>query len=107
LERDQAAARKMAAGYQAKVAALEEDNREKTQWALDTEKRLTAEILHQTDELQQAVAALEQTEAELQARTQWAKQLDEEKGLVEQQLALVRSSRWVRLGRKVGVGPAL
>jgi hypothetical protein len=34
-------------------------------------------------------------------------QLDEEKRHVEEQLTLVRASRWVRLGRKVGVGPAL
>jgi len=107
LARDQEAARKMAAGYQAKVAALEEENRETTKWALDTEKRLTAEIRLQTDELLKAVAALEQIETELQARTQWANQLDEEKRRAEQQLALVRASRWVRLGRKVGVGPAL
>jgi SAM-dependent methyltransferase len=107
LERDQEAARRMADGYRNKVAALELENQEKTRWAIDTEKRLTAEIEHQTGELQKAVAALEQTESELQQRTQWATQLDEEKRRVEEQLALVRASRWVRLGRKVGVGPAL
>jgi chromosome segregation ATPase len=107
LERDQENARRMAEGYKVKVAALEQESREKTRWAIDTETRLTAEIRHQTDELQKAVAALEQSEAELQARTQWAMQLDEEKRHVEEQLTLVRASRWVRLGRKVGVGPAL
>jgi SAM-dependent methyltransferase len=107
LERDQENARRMAEGYKVKVAALEQESREKTRWAIDTETRLTAEIRHQTDELQKAVSALEQSEAELQARTQWAMQLDEEKRHVEEQLTLVRASRWVRLGRKVGVGPAL
>jgi SAM-dependent methyltransferase len=107
LQRDQENARRVVDGYQAKVAALEEENREKTRWAIDTETRLTAEIQHYTEELQKAAAALEQTETELQARTQWATQLDEEKRRVEEQLTLVRASRWVRLGRKVGVGPAL
>ena len=107
LERDQEAARQMADGYKSKVAALERENQEKTRWAIDTETRLTAEIRQQTEELQKAMAALERTEAELQARTQWAQQLDQEKQRVEEQLALVRSSRWVRLGRRVGVGPAL
>jgi SAM-dependent methyltransferase len=107
LERDQENARKTAAGYNAKIAALEQENREKTQWALDTESRLTAEIKAQVDELQKAVAALESTEAELQARTRWAAQLDEEKRRLQEQLGMVRASRWVRLGRKVGMGPAL
>ena len=34
-------------------------------------------------------------------------EITEEKQRVEEQLTLVRTSRWVRLGRKVGVGPAL
>src|SRR5262249_2572635 len=103
LRRDQENARKVVAGYAAKVAELEEENREMGQWAA----RLNAEIQHQTDELQKVVAALEHTEAELQARTQWAQQLDEEKRRAEDQLTLVRASRWMRLGRRVGVGPAL
>ena len=53
------------------------------------------------------MAALQQTEQELQARTEWAMKLDEEKRRLEEQLTLVRASRWVKLGRKVGVGPAL
>jgi ubiquinone biosynthesis O-methyltransferase len=107
LARDQENARRVVAGYNAKIAALEKENREKTQWALDTETRLTAEIHQQTEELAKAVAALEQTEKELVARTEWAQQLDQEKRRLEDQLTLVRGSRWVRLGRKVGVGPAL
>jgi ubiquinone biosynthesis O-methyltransferase len=107
LARDQENARRVVDGYNAKIAALEKENREKTQWAIDTETRLTAEVRQQTDELSKAVAALEQTEKELTERTEWAQQLDEEKRRLEDQLTLVRSSRWVKLGRKVGVGPAL
>jgi len=107
LARDQENARRVVEGFNAKIAALEAENREKTQWAIDTETRLTAEILQQTGELVKAVAALEQTERELQERTGWAQQLDEEKRRLEDQLTLVRASRWVKLGRKVGVGPAL
>ena len=107
LARDQENARRVAAGYNAKIAALEAENREKTQWALDTEARLTAEIRRQTDELSKSVEALNHTEEELRLRTEWAQQLDEEKRRLEEQIAMVRGSRWVRLGRKVGVGPAL
>ena len=107
LAREQENARNVVAGLNAKIAALEQENREKTQWAIDTETRLTAEVRQQTEELVKAVAALEHTEGELRARTEWAQRLDEEKRRVEDLLALVRASRWVRLGRKVGVGPAL
>ena len=107
LAREQENARNVVAGLNAKIAALEQENREKTQWTIDTETRLTAEVRQQTEELVKAVAALEHTEGELRARTEWAQRLDEEKRRVEDLLALVRASRWVRLGRKVGVGPAL
>jgi len=107
LARDQANARRVVEAYNTKIAALERENRETAQWAIDLETRLSAEVRQQTDELLKAVAALEQTESELASRTEWARQLDEERRRLEEQLTLIRSSRWVKLGRKVGVGPAL
>ena len=107
MARDQEAARIMAEGYDAKVRELEDDVRAKTQWALDVETALKAEIQKQTAELVRAVEALHHTESELEERTNWALQLQEEGRNLEQQLALVRVSRWVRLGQKVGLGPAL
>jgi septal ring factor EnvC (AmiA/AmiB activator) len=44
LARDQENAREVVARYNAKIAALEEEGREKAQWAIDTETRLSAEI---------------------------------------------------------------
>ena len=76
----------MAEGYEAKVAQLEVDIREKVEWA--------------EQELAQAAKVLEE-------RTAWALRLDEEKRQLEQQLAMVRASRWVRLGRQFGLGPGL
>jgi ubiquinone biosynthesis O-methyltransferase len=105
LARDQANTRKVVTGYTAKVAALEEENREKTRWAVDTETRLTAEIRQQGKELELAVEALHRTEQDLEERTAWALRLQEEGRQLEQQLAMFRASRWVRLGRKVGLGP--
>lgn len=107
LARDQENARKVVAAYNAKIAALEQEGREKTQWALDTEARLTAEIRQIADELAQAAATLEQTEKDLQDRTVWAVRLEQEKRQLEDRLNMVRASRWVKLGRKVGLGPAL
>ena len=112
LARDQENARKLAEGYQAKVAEMEEDLRAKTKWAIDTETRLTAEVEQQTAALAKAVNQLHETENELEQRTAWAKSLEEESRKWEAearrlqvQVALYQGSRWVRLGRKVGLGP--
>jgi chromosome segregation ATPase len=107
LARDQENARRVVAAYNAKIADLEQDNREKTRWALDTEARLTAEIRKIAAVLAQTSATLEQTEMDLQERSAWALRLEGEKRQLEDQLNMVRASRWVRLGRKVGLGPAL
>ena len=107
MEREQAAARKMADDYEAKVRELEEDIRAKTQWARDVEASLTAEVQKQTAHLVAAVEALHHTEKELEDRTAWALRLQEEANGLAQQMELVRASRWMRLGRKIGLGPVL
>jgi SAM-dependent methyltransferase len=110
--REQENARQVAQGYAAKVAALERDNQDKTRWALDTETSLTAVIRDQAERLSVAVAdlstaveALHHTEKELEERTAWALRLQDEARRLEEQVALFRASRWVKLGRTVGLGP--
>jgi len=106
-ESEQANARKVVEGYNRKIAELEQESRETAEWALDTDKRLSAEIERLTADLSSAVAALEGVEKDLAERTAWAQRLDREKAVAEEQLAMVRLSRWVKLGRKVGLGPAV
>ena len=104
LARDQENARQVVAGYNAKIAGLEQEGREKTQWALRSERRdppRSARCCSETD------ATLEQTEKELQERTAWALRLEDERRQLVDRLDMVRASRWVKLGRKVGIGPAL
>jgi SAM-dependent methyltransferase len=107
LARDQENARRVVAGYNGKIAELEEENREKTQWAVDTEARLTADVERVSADLVRTLATLEQTERELKERTAWAQRLDEERRQFAEQLTLVRTSRWIKLGRKVGLGPVV
>jgi chromosome segregation ATPase len=107
LAADQANARRVVEGYNAKITALEQENREKTDWAIETERRLTAEIDRISNELVQAVAEIDRVGRDLEERTAWALRLDQEKSRIEEQLAMVRMSRWVRLGRMAGLGPAL
>jgi SAM-dependent methyltransferase len=82
--------------YQAIVQELEEDIQAKVQWAQ-----------HRGQELALAEEALHRTQKELEDRTAWARSLDEEKRQLEQQIAFVRASRWMRISRKFGLGPAI
>jgi hypothetical protein len=95
------------AGYEAKVGELEGDIQSKIKWAQDVEAALIIEIKKQTAELVKAVAALDLTDKELQERTEWALRLDREKTELAQQLEIYRESRWMKLGRKVGLGPVM
>ncbi|MGH9662728.1 MAG: hypothetical protein ACRD96_29530, partial [Bryobacteraceae bacterium] len=104
---EHSAARAMAGAYEAKVAELEADTRAKAQWAIDTEARLAAELDARARELVECVRLLHDAEATLEARTAWARSLQKEVDELGGQLARVRASRYVRLGRVLGVGPAL
>lgn len=106
LAREQQNAREVAEGYAAKVRDLESDIREKTRWAIDVETNLKADIAKQTADLVRAVEALHHTEKELEERTAWARSLETETQTLHHHLELFQNSRWVKLGRKVGLGPA-
>ena len=103
----QAEANAMAEGYAAQVAELDRENRAKTEWALETEARLTGELAARAEQLAATVRLLDQAEATVVERTQWAQRLDAELGMLRAQLGMVRESRWVKLGRAVGMGPKL
>jgi SAM-dependent methyltransferase len=102
---EQQKAIEMAAAYDAKIRELEADIQAKTEWAHETERRLTAELKAKCDELYEAVRVLTATEGTLEERTRWARQLDEERQKLQAALDQIRSSRWLRVGRAVGLGP--
>ncbi len=89
------------------VRQLEETNTEKTRWALDIERRLTAEIEHLRTQLVETIRLKETAEATVDERTRWALELQRQLDHAEAQLAGVTASRWVRAGRLFGVGPEL
>jgi len=107
IAREQREWRQVADAYDAKVRELEEDIAGKTKWALDTEAQLTAEIENCRSELARCLEALHQSEAELEERTAWALRLQDEAKKLEEQVAMCRASRWIKLGRRIGLGPAL
>ena len=95
----------VAAGYAHKVAELEQENREKTAWAVDTETRLTADLAARAEHLAATVRLLDAAEATVIERTEWAQRVEAELTRLQAHLAMIRQSRWVRVGRSVGVGP--
>lgn len=110
LAREQENARQTVAAYDAKVADVEQDLSSKIAWAKDAEAWLAVEIA----EKKRAVDALHQSETDLEERTAWALKMEEELHRTEAevrrlagQVALYQASRWVKLGRKVGLGPQL
>ena len=107
LTAEQQNATEMAAAYDAKVRELEVENVAKTQWALETDQRLTAEIDRIGQELAECVRLLGQAEETVVERTVWAQRLEQEKQALLSQLNAVRTSRWVKAGRTIGLGPDL
>jgi len=95
------------AGYEAKVLELEEENRVKTAWALDTEVRFSKELAAKCDELAECVRLLESAEQTIVERTLWAQRTEALRDDLAARLSMVQASRWIRLGRSIGLGPKL
>ncbi len=97
----------VASGYEAKVNELETENRAKTEWALATEARFMQELEARGRDLAECVRLLETAEATMEQRTLWAQSVEVQRQQLASQLSMVRSSRWIKLGRKFGVGPLI
>ncbi len=95
----------IAAGYSRKVAELEQENLEKTAWAIETETRLTADLAARAEHLASTARQLDAAEATVIERTEWAHRLQAELTERQTQLSMIRDSRWIKLGRTVGLGP--
>jgi SAM-dependent methyltransferase len=104
---EQAAACEVTEAYEAKLRELDAENEAKTRWAQETEARLGKELEDKCQELAACVELLHQAEQTIEARTAWAEKWETRAYQLEKQTALMRESRWVKLGRKFGLGPDL
>ena len=93
-------------GYEAHILRLEEESRKKTEWALETDARLTAALEAKSKELFECVRLLETAEATVVERTHWAQRVENQRASLAAELEQVRASRWSKLGRMLGLGPA-
>jgi SAM-dependent methyltransferase len=96
------------------IARLESEIEERTRWAVDTEQRLTAQLQevaadrdNQTQELVKCVEILHGTEAALEEQKRYSEKLQGECNRLRAVLDGVQASRWLKLGRAVGLGPEL
>jgi SAM-dependent methyltransferase len=105
MQAEQTKAIEMAAAYQRTVDALEDENRRKTQWAIDTETRLSAALAQKCDELAETVRLLDLAEATVVERTAWAQDLDRALQQANAKLQTLTQSSWVKIGRAARVAP--
>jgi len=101
LSAEQAAARVLVEAYEGKISELDRENLAKTEWGRQLDVQLEAKL----HELTQCIEYLHQAEKTVEERTRWAQGLNAEVEQLRRRLALLESSRWVRLGRRVGLGP--
>lgn len=105
MQSEQAKAIEMGAAYQRTVDALEQENRLKTEWAIDTENRLSAALAQKCEELAETVRLLDQAEATVVERTAWAQDLDRRLQQANAKLHTLSQSSWVKIGRAAGIAP--
>jgi ubiquinone/menaquinone biosynthesis C-methylase UbiE len=96
-------AAELAAGYQAQVARMEQEDHVKTEWA----RKASADLEAKCQELGRCVSLLDQAEATVRERTVWAQTAEAQRAQLAAQLEMIRASRWVKMGRTVGLGPDL
>ena len=94
-------------GYEAKIAGLEREIGETVERAIDTERRLTSELASTVDELGRCVDLLHAAEATIDERTAWAQSVQAQADERLVRIQVVRDSKWMKLGRKLGLGPVL
>ncbi len=101
LENEAAGLAELITAYQAQVAQMEQQDQVKTEWA----RKASAELEAKCQELAHCVSLLDTAEATVRERTQWAQTAEAQRAELAAKLEMVRASRWLRMGRTVGLGP--
>ena len=105
IESQQAAAKVAVDGYEAELARLEKEKDAAIQWGQSKEKELLAQLEASQAEFTKCLALFHEAETTIEERTKWAQSLEAEVENLKQQLESIRGSKWIRLGRSIGLGP--
>ncbi len=103
VQAEQTKGMEMAAAYQRALDDLELEHRHKTEWALET----SAALQRKCDELAETVKLLDRAESTVVERTAWAQDLNARLSRATAHLKMTADSRWVKLGRTLGLGPKI
>lgn len=93
----------LAADYRDQFARMEQEDQIKTEWA----RKASADLEAKCQELAHCVGLLDTAEATVRERTVWAQTAEAARAQLAAQMEMLRQSRWVKLGRTVGLGPDL
>lgn len=107
LETHQREALETASAYETRLRELEAELVDRTNALNQVQQRLEAELKDKIAELGKCVELLDAAEKTVEQRTVWARSLDARVQQLEQTLQGVQGSRWVRMGRRLGIGPDL
>ena len=88
-------------GYTEKITDLEQEHHSTVEWATETQRYLEAK----SAELAETVRLLDAAETTVVERTLWAQRAQARVDELEAHLAMIRRSRWVRIGSAIGAGP--
>jgi archaellum component FlaC len=84
----------ISSGYEKQIAEMEAEVASRARWALDTQAKLD-----------KCASLLDVAENTVKERTAWAQKLDAEVEELRAKVAIMEASRWLKLGRAIGIGP--
>jgi len=101
----QAAAKIAVDGYEAEISRLDGERAAAIAWGQAKEKELLDALQACRAEYDKCLALFQAAEVTIEERTLWAQSLAAEGENLRAQLDAIRGSKWIRLGRSIGVGP--
>lgn len=93
------------AAYEAEIARIEAERLAALKWGQDKESELLGQLEASRAEYTKCLALFQQAETTIEERTRWAQSLEAEIANLNAQLESIRGSKWIRLGRSLGMGP--
>lgn len=105
LARHQANVTEIVSGYESQLASLQAEHASASAAAGANINRLESALTESRSELARCLDLLHESEKTVDERTLWARNLQARIEHLESTLASLQQSRWLRLGRKIGVGP--